>query len=99
MNKAVLLAYDSYILAQKAKMESWHGCCVKEDILEILRVLQASYKKREGFYNEEIRYVYCCLFENISYSEAQFFLFYLSREERIIWTEGGWKLAPSADTK
>ncbi|MCK9352042.1 MAG: hypothetical protein WCT49_02690 [Candidatus Paceibacterota bacterium] len=54
--KAIIKAYDSYILMQQASAEFEKKIPQEDDILEILRVLQESYKN-DGFYVDEIVYV------------------------------------------
>jgi hypothetical protein len=59
--KAIINAYDSYILAEKARESKQMRYAEEDDILEILRVLTESYR-REAFTLAEILHVSRCLF-------------------------------------
>ena len=60
--KAVLNAYDAFVLSKKAKEHMINNCAQENEIVEILRILSESYPHREGFKTEEICFVEKCLF-------------------------------------
>jgi hypothetical protein len=95
--KLVLLAYDSYLLAEKVKERMIMEDAGEKELLDILQILLTSYPKRGGFRNEEIAQVSECLFRNcLNFFEVNSILQKAKQNGKVTWTGHGWKLAPSA---
>ncbi|MFA5831604.1 MAG: hypothetical protein WC878_07295 [Candidatus Paceibacterota bacterium] len=94
IEKSIIDAYDSYLLAEKAKENRTAGNAEEEDILNILRILTKHHSRKEGFSISEITYVGDCLFWNRPrYLEISMMLENARRDGKVACVgEGHWKL-------
>ncbi|MCX6735518.1 MAG: hypothetical protein NTZ13_00330 [Candidatus Parcubacteria bacterium] len=93
--KAIINAYDSHILAEKAREARRHCAPEQKDILEILRELSVAFRK-DGFTIGEITSVCELLFFIREPRLVHEILDLAERQAKVISMNGLWSIVPDS---